>query len=341
MKIGLVGYQGSGKSTLFHWLTGVAPDPSAGHTGQSAMATLPEPRVGPLCEIYKPKKVTLAALEIDDTPGLSRAHRENAARLGTLREAGCLVMVTAAFSGADPVRDLAGFQEDLLLADLQIVEGRVERLRDSLKKPRPTREQDLAEIAALEPLHAALESGKSLVNVPMTPEQRQFTRSFRLLTERPRLIVVNVADYGTPPDKHANLDPPHEVLVSPLSLELELSLMPEADRAEFERDLNVSGPRRDDFLRAMLRASGQILFFTCGQKEVRTWLLPAGGTALDAAANIHTDLAQGFVRAEVFKSEDLLRLGSEREIKAHNLLRREPKDYVVQEGDVLFIQHNA
>ncbi len=99
MKIGLVGYQGSGKSTLFHWLTGVAPDPALAHIGQSAMATIPEPRIEQLCEIYHPKKVTLASLELVDTPGLSRTHEGNAARLAMIREAGCLVFVVAAFDG--------------------------------------------------------------------------------------------------------------------------------------------------------------------------------------------------------------------------------------------------
>lgn len=341
MKIGLVGYQGSGKSTLFHWLTGVPPDPALAHIGQSAMVPLPESRVEPLCGIYSPKKITLASLEIVDTPGLARDHEGNAARLATLREAGCLVMVIAAFNDANAAKELASFEEDLLLADLQIVEGRIERLRESAKKPKATREQELAEIAALEPLQAALEEGKSLVNFSMTPQQRQLTRSFRLLTEKPRLIVINTADYGVAPESYEKAVAPHMVLVAPVALELDLAGMAAEDRAEFEREMNVSGPRRDDFLRGMLAASGQFLFFTAGEKEVRTWLLPVGGTALDAAAGIHTDLAKNFIRAEVIRVEDLLRLGSEREIKAHNLLRREPKDYVVQDGDIVFIQHNA
>ncbi len=341
MKIGLVGYQGCGKSTLFQWLTGMAPDGALAHVGQSAMATIPEPRVEPLCAVYHPKKVTMAALEIVDTPGLARDHEGNAARLATLREAGCLVMVIPAFTGADAARDLAGFEEDLLLADLQIVEGRIEKLRESIKKPKATREQELADIAALEPLQAALEAGKSLVNFSMTPQQRLLTRSFRLLTEKPRLIVINTADYGVSAENFVKAAAPHTVLVSPLVLELDLAGMAPEDRAEFEREMNVSGPRRDDFLREMLKASGQFLFFTAGEKEVRTWLLPVGGTALEAAAGVHTDLAKNFIRAEVIRVDDLVRLGSEREIKAHNLLRREPKDYVVQDGDIVFIQHNA
>ena len=194
MKIGLVGYQGSGKSTLFEWLTGVKADPALHHTSQSAMAAVPDARVEPLCKIYTPKKITLASIELVDTPGLARSHEGNAARLALIREAGALVLVVAAFGGADPLADLATFREDLLLADLEIVTGRVERLRESLKKPKPGRENDQAELTALEPVLAALEAGKPLAQSEMTEEQVKATRSFRLLTEKPTMVLVNTAD---------------------------------------------------------------------------------------------------------------------------------------------------
>ena len=124
----MVGYQGSGKSTLFEWLTGVRADPSLAHTLQSAMATVHDDRVAELCKIYNPKKITEAALEIVDTPGLSRKHEGNASRLAAIREAACLLQVVGAFDGSDYKADLDGFEEDLLLADLEIISGRVERL---------------------------------------------------------------------------------------------------------------------------------------------------------------------------------------------------------------------
>ncbi|HEV7224429.1 MAG TPA: DUF933 domain-containing protein [Pirellulales bacterium] len=343
MKIALVGYQGAGKSTLFEWLTGMAHDPAQAHVGQSAMAPVPESRVAPLCQVYQPKKVTLAALELVDTPGLSRSHEGNAARLGLIREAGCFVLVVAGFGGADPLADLASFREDLLLADMEIVSGRIERLRESVKKPRPNRDQEQAELAALERVLAAIEAGKPLSSAAMGEEELKATRSFRLLTEKPMLIIVNAADDADNLESRsrpATADHP-PLLAVRVGLERELARMSETDRAEFEQEMGLSGSRRDEVLRAILDASGQMLYFTAGEKEVRTWMLRKGGTALEAAGNIHTDLARGFIRAETMQCDDLVRLGGEREAKAANLVRQEPKDYVIRDGDILNIKFSV
>jgi GTP-binding protein YchF len=346
MKIGLIGYQGSGKSTLFEWLTGVPADPALAHVSQTAMAPVPDPRVEPLHKIYGPKKVTLAALEIVDTAGLSRTHEGNAARLAQIREAGCLVLVVGAFEPArDPLADAAGFAEDFLLADLEIVSGRIERLRESLKKPRPDRDKELAELAALEPLLAALESGTPLAEAGMNDEQLKVTKSFRLLTQKPRIVVFNVADDEAHPERFVepmtSRTPPVEAVAVPARLELELARMSREERQAFCEEMGIQGVDRDALLHKLMQASGQFLYFTAGEKEVRTWMLHRGGTALDAAANIHTDLARGFIRAEVMKADDLVRLGSEREMKAHGLVRQEPKDYVVEEGDILMVRFSV
>ena len=154
------------------------------------MAPLPEPHVEPLCQLYKPKKITLASLELVDTPGLNRKHEGNAARLAVIREAGCLVIVTAAYDGGDALGDAERIQEDFLLADMEIVSGRIERLRESVKKPRPNREAEMAELAALEIVMAGLEAGTPIADVQMTEDQRKATRSFRLLTEKPQLVIA-------------------------------------------------------------------------------------------------------------------------------------------------------
>jgi ribosome-binding ATPase YchF (GTP1/OBG family) len=124
-------------------------------------------------------------------------------------------------------------------------------------------------------------------------------------------------------------------------MELDLAAMSDEERHAFEHEFGLERVDRDHIVREIMRASGQMLYFTAGDKEVRSWLLHVGGTALEAAENIHTDLARGFIRAEVMKSADLLRVGSEREIKAQGLMRQEPKDYVVAEGDVLHIKFSV
>ncbi len=340
MKIGLVGYQGSGKSTVFEWLTGQRPDPALGHTSQSAMAVIPEPRVEGLCGIYKPKKVTLASLEIVDTPGLSRSHEGSAARLALIREAGCLVLVVDAFSRSDPQTDLEAFDADLTLADMEIVTNRIARVEESLRKPLPKQEREGLEIeqATLKTVLEALERGKPLRESEMTDDQRRVTRAFRLFGEKPRVIFFNTADDESKPDRFTSLGTPQTPVVAiPAGLELELARMSPQDRAEFQKEMGVGGADRDGLIRLLMKTSGQRLFLTAGEKEVRTWLLHEGGTALDAAASIHTDLAKGFIRAEIFDYRDLMRLGSERELKANHLVRQEPKGYVIQDDDLLFI----
>jgi ribosome-binding ATPase len=296
-----------------------------------------------LCKIYNPKKITLASLEFVDTPGLSRTHEGNATKLALIREAGCLVHVVGGFDRSrDAVADCRTFEEDLLLADLQIVTGRVERLRESTKKPKPSRDQELVELAALEPLLVQLESGSPLDSTKMTDDQLKATRSFRLLTEKPRFTLVNVADDEEHPQRFSDkLGQQGPVAVVPVGLEVELSRMSPDDRSAFKEEMGITGYDRDALLRAILDASEQMLYFTAGEKEVRTWMLRKGGTAIEAAGNIHTDLARGFIRAETMQVADLVRLGSEREIKAAGLVRQEPKDYVIRDGDILNIRFSV
>lgn len=344
MRIGLVGYRGSGKSTLFEWLTTVPPDPASAHTAQSAMATVPEPRLEQLAEIYHPKKVSHAALEIVDTPGLSRTHEGNAARLAGIREADCLVLVLAAFDGSDPAADRRSFDEDLMLADMEILSGRIARIEESLKKPlpRPEKEQLQHEQETLKIVLSAIESDKPLRETDMTEEQLKVTRSFRLLTEKPRLATVNTADDEEDPRRFTAMATDElPVVALPADLELELSKMTPEDRREFEQEMGLEGTDRDHIIRRLLEASGHLLFFTCNAKEVRCWLLPRGGTALEAAGTVHTDMARGFIRAEVMTVSDLVRLGSEREVKAQHLLRQEHKDYVVQDDDIVLVRFSV
>jgi ribosome-binding ATPase YchF (GTP1/OBG family) len=340
MKVGLVGYQGGGKSTVFQLLTGVAPDPAKAHTGQAGIATIPDERFDRLVGLYKPKKTVPARIELFDTPGLSRDQQSvNAQRLGVIREADALVHVIGVFSGADPFRTAAAFADDLVLTDMQVVTNRVERLRKDITKARPDREELQAELTALEPIAARLADGQPVGEMPLTELQEKACRSFALLTRKRQLVVLNTADSGFDPSIMAELQRQgHRVIAAPAGLELELQALPEEDRAEFAREMGLAEPSRERLLRSIFEVTDQITFYTCAEKEVHAWLLERGSTVLEAADTIHSDLARGFVRAEVWSTDDLLRLGSERELKAAGLQHVEGKDYVVQDGDEIFIR---
>src|SRR3954465_5083496 len=163
MRVGLVGFAGSGKSTLFELLTGATPDPGKVHAGQVGIATLADPRLDFLAALHKPKKVTPATVELLDTPGLMPgSHGDNPQRLALIREGDALLIVLGSFAGGDPAADLAAFRDELLFADLGVVTNRAERLEASVKKPRPDREQQLKELELVKRALAALEGGNTV-----------------------------------------------------------------------------------------------------------------------------------------------------------------------------------
>jgi len=342
MKIGLVGYQGSGKSTLFELLTGIKPDVSKSHTGQVGMATVPDERFDRLVELCQPKKESPARIELFDTPGLSRdRHSGNAQRLGIIREAAALVHVIGAFNESDPIADAAAFNDDLVLADLQVVNNRIERLRKDVTKPRPDRDELKGELEALEPIAAMLNGGQTLQGqgLEFSENQEMAVKSFALLTRKRQLLALNTPDDDVDESVIGRLeDQGHRVIAAPAGLELEVKSLREEEQAEFAAAMGLGEPCRDKLLRAVFDATQQITFFTCDEKEVHAWLLQSGSTALDAAHTIHSDLARGFIRAEVVSVEDLLRLGSQREVKAAGLQHIEGKDYLIQNGDEIVIR---
>lgn len=343
MRIGLVGYQGSGKSSTFELLTGVKPDPAKAHSGQVGMAILPDPRFDGLVNLFHPKKITPAKIELFDTPGLSREHGEsNNQRISVVREANALVHVIGTYAGADALADARNFEDDLMLADLQVLQNRIERLEASVKKNRPDREESQIELDLIRPIEAWLQEGKLLRNVEFSDDQEKATRSFSLLTRKQQLLLLNTADAATDPALVKKLEGAgYPVVAAPLGLELEVQSLDEADRPAFAAELGLGDPSRERVLRALFDVTRLILFFTSDEKEVRGWLLPRGGTALEAAGTIHSDLARGFIRAEIMAVADLLRLGSEREVKAANLYHTVGKDYVMRDGDEIVVRFNV
>lgn len=343
MKIGLVGYQGSGKSSVFELLTGTRPDPGKAHTGQIGMAVLPDLRFDGLVKLYTPKKISPAKIELFDTPGLSREQGEtNNQRISIVREANALVHVIGAYAGGDAVADARTFEDDLILADLQVLQNRIERLESSVKKNRPDREQSQEELILIKPIEGWLMEGKRLREVEFTDAQEQVTKSFSLLTRKPQLLLLNTADAAVDQAVVQQLvEKGYKVVAAPLGLELEVQALDESERAEFAAELGLGEPSRERVLRAIFEATEQITFFTSDEKEVRAWLLRRGSTALEAAGTIHTDLARGFIRAEIMAVDDLLRLGSEREVKAANLQQAVGKDFVMRDGDEIVVRFSV
>jgi GTP-binding protein YchF len=337
MRVGLVGFAGGGKSTLFQLLTGATPDPGKVHGGQVGVATLADPRLDFLASLHNPKKVTPATVEFLDTPGLlPGTHGDNPQRLALIREGDALLIVLGAFSGGDPAADLAAFRDEILFADLGVVTNRAERLEASVKKPRPDREQQLKELEVVKRVQAALDAGEPIASLGLTEEEKKPLRSFGLLTDKPQVVVVNVAQGQELPSTLLEMAP--EALAIDAKLELELSQLDPEERAVFMEDMGVKEFGRDRIIRKAYEAVGIITFFTAGEPEVRGWNLERGGTAVDAAGKIHTDLAKGFIRAEVTAFDDLARAGSVKEAKAKNLQRLEGKDYVVKDGDVMYFR---
>jgi ribosome-binding ATPase YchF (GTP1/OBG family) len=224
----------------------------------------------------------------------------------------------------------------MLFADLTIVSNRAERLEASAKKPRPDREQLLKELELVKVLQSALDEGKTVASLGLSAEDRKPLRSFGLLTDKPQITVLNtLQDQGIPQSLRARAP---EALAIDAKLELELAQLEPDERDVFMADLGLKESGRNRIIRQAYDAVGIITFFTAGEPEVRGWNLEGGATAVEAAGKIHTDLAKGFIRAEVTAFDDLRQAGSLKEAKAKHLMRLEGKDYIVKDGDIIYFR---
>jgi ribosome-binding ATPase len=344
MKVGLVGFAGSGKSTVFQWLTGEAPDPAKVQQGQMAMADLPDERLDKMSAHFKPKKGTkYAAIAFLDTPGLMADERkDNPRRLGILREANGLLVVLDGFSATNLAEQLTKFREELVFADLDIVSNRADRLTAQMKRTKPAkeREQDQAELETVKKVQAALEAGHTPREMSLRPEEEKLIRSFQLLTLKPEMVFVNRGDAGgSLPADLLKLAP--RAVGAPVQLERELAELDDESRAAFAADLGISGSSRGQTIRDIFYGMGRIVFFTVGDDECRAWAIDRGIPAVEAAGAIHTDLSKGFVRANVMSYPDFLAAGyEEKHCKTNGTLRQESKEYVVQDGDIMHILAN-
>ena len=346
MKIGLVGYAGSGKTTVFNAMTGL--DVPVGYGGEVRLGTVrvPDERVDRLSEIYKPKKTTYAEMTFCDVPGEHGAERKglSSRSIATIRDQEALALVLRDFDNpavegsADPLRDLNGFSDECILADLGIVEGLLARARKENAPP--------ADRARLELMQNVLEDGRPLRTVPAQELDRDSLKGYQLLTDRPLLVVVNR-------DEDRVAEPMPEDLAARIrelgaagfalsaSVEAEIAALDAQDQAAFLQDMGLAEPALARFIRTAYGLLDLISFLTAGEDEVRAWTIARGTVARKAAGKIHSDLERGFIRAEVIPYQVFIEHGSEHAVKAAGLLQVEGKDYVVADGDIMNIRFNV
>jgi GTP-binding protein YchF len=349
MRLGILGLPQSGKSTLFEILVASAPARAAGaRKDQVGVVRVPDERVDRLSAMYAPKKTTYATLEVVDSQAMGQGGGAKGGDLfASVRNADALVLVVRVFDDPavphpnvtiDPARDLADLKAEIVLNDLAIVETRLERI--TKQKRLAIKGQDLGrEEAVLGRCKAALDQEQALRELEFDKDEQKLLNGFQLLSRLPLLVVYNTGSgqaFAAPaPDA-----PGTASVVLPCADEREVAQLPAEQRAEFREAYGISEDGLVLLVRSAYRLLGLISFLTAGEDEVRAWTIVAGDSAVEAAGAIHSDLAQGFVRAQVIGYDQFLEAGSESKAREKGWQRTEGKEYRVADGDILHILHN-
>jgi GTP-binding protein YchF len=362
LRAALIGFGSSGKTTLFQLMTSARETARAAHgKGETSVgiSKVPDPRLDRLTEMYNPRKRVPATVEFTDLAAQGAAGGAQAlVDVVAYKNADALVHVVRAFNdptvphpsgSVDPARDAQAMEDELILADLGVAERRLERLEKDLKKSRTAdleRERDLITLCK-----AALEDGKPLRTLDLKGEELKRLRGFQFLSAKPLLIVINLdetqladgGDAATQIDRAANatgltafLSHASTAAVAVCGkIELEIAQLEPADAQAFLADLGLSASGLDRVIRASYDLLGYISFFTVGEDECRAWSIPRHTPAQLAAGEIHSDIARGFIRAEVVSYDALTGRGSMAACRDHGEVRLEGKEYVVQDGDII------
>jgi hypothetical protein len=346
MKIGLVGFAGSGKTTVFNAMTGLNAPVGFGGEVRLGTTRVPDERINQLSNHFKPKKTTFAEMSFTDIPGEHGAEKRGLSSRGLqqIRDEEALCLVVRDFenpsldSDPDPQAELETFHTECLLADLDVAERRLERAR---KERAPA-----LEISTFEKVRSTLEEEQPLRAVPVQELERSLLSGYGFLTGKPLLVAVNRAEEKAGEE----LPPALEERITGMggagmalsaSVEADIADLDGEDQLEFLGDLGLAVPALSRFIRTAYDLVDLISFFTVGSDEVRAWTIRRGTTARRAAGKIHSDLERGFIRAEVIPYKAFLEHGSEQAVREAGLLQVEGKDYVVADADLMNIRFNV
>ena len=353
LRAALIGFPSSGKSTLFQLMTSAREAPRGKGDVNIGISKVPDARLDTLTAMYNPRKRVPATVEFTDLIGQSRPGAQALVDVAAYKNADALVHVVRAFrdpavpppSGSiDPARDAQAMEDELILADLGVAERRVERLDKDLKKARTAELEKEREL--LQRCRTVLEEGKPLRGLDLTGDDRKRLRGFQFLSAKPLLLVINldeadIADVGV--ERAAAATGLTGFLAHAATgavalcgkIELEIGELEGADAAAFLADLGLAESGLDRVIRASYDLLGYMSFFTVGEDECRAWSIARGTQAQVAAGEIHSDIARGFIRAEVVAYDALVTRGSMAACREHGEVRLEGKEYIVQDGDII------
>lgn len=352
MKIALIGFPLSGRTTLFDALSG-------GHARDGvASIPIPDPRFEQVAQQAGAKKITHAAFEWrDDLPDFNPEKPETARQpLSLARQSDALVCVLRAFDSPyapyhapiDPARDLRFWLDEFVLSDLQVIENRLERLTKLFQSHKESA-ADRAEHALLTQMHRALSAGESLREFEISTEMETRLRGFGFLTRKPMVVVANIGESMLEREPSSEMltalqavCTAHNLPMMPLcaTFERDLRQLPESEQAEFLELMGVAEPALPRLVRLVYEQLNLQVFYTIGD-DSRAWLLRRGGTALDAAATIHSDLARGFIRAEVCHADEVLTAGGWKAAQKAGKVQLVGKEYGMRDGEVIYVRFNV
>lgn len=354
MQLGIIGLPSAGKTSIFELLTSQADNNTNYTKANLAIARIPDQRIEFLFNLYKPKKTTYAQLEVIDVPSLVPGMAKNTAQfLDSVRKADALLQIVRVFENGDvpsvsgeinPRKDIEAINYELLLADLDLIEKRIQRINENKKK-----NSMLTELNLLENIKENLENGARLSSLQFNEEEAELLSNYQFLTDKPMLICLNISegDIGNPQYngrseiyEYASTNKINIIEVS-ASIEKEISQLDEEDKKLYMQEMGIVESGVVKIARMMYSSLGLISFFTVGEDEVKAWTIKDGTPARKAAGKIHSDIERGFIRAEVIKYEDLFELKNVVLVKERGLFKLEGKDYIVKDGDIINFRFNV